>query len=78
MRLLYLLLTVLFFPIEGIGQKTIDDYSIFGDKGNIYKSIDDILELDDLRNKVVYVDNWGTHCGPCMPYHGTCWSVRME
>lgn len=66
MRLLYLLLIALFLPIEGIGQKSIEDYSIFGDKENIYKSIDDILELDHLQNKVVYADIWGTHCGPCI------------
>lgn len=66
MRILYLLLIVIFFPIESIGQKTIEDYTIFGDKENIYKSIDDILEMDGLRNKVVYVDIWGTHCGPCI------------
>lgn len=29
-------------------------------------SIDDILILDELKSKVVYVDIWGTHCGPCI------------
>lgn len=31
-----------------------------------YTSITEILQVDELRGKVIYADMWGTTCGPCL------------
>ena len=41
-------------------------YSLTIDSANVYPTIDKILELKELKNKVVYVDIWGTRCPPCL------------
>jgi len=65
-RSVLLLLSINIFALNLYGQKSIEDYNVFGDSSNRYKSIDDILKIDALHNKVLYVDIWGTRCGPCL------------
>jgi len=36
------------------------------DSANVFPTIDKILELNELKNKVVFVDIWGTRCPPCL------------
>jgi thiol-disulfide isomerase/thioredoxin len=47
-------------------ENNLDGFKIIADSTNIYKSIDDILRINDFDNNVVYVDIWGTRCGPCL------------
>ena len=42
------------------------DFFLYGDSTNIYTDIDKILAMDALKNKVVYVDIWGTRCRSCL------------
>jgi len=47
-------------------QKSISDFEIIEDSTNVFKEIDDFFKLDQFKGKVVYVDVWGTRCGPCI------------
>ena len=64
----YFLIGFGFILIQSLafGQKTIADFEIIEDSTNFYKSIDEIIELIVFKNKVVYVDIWGTRCKPCL------------
>lgn len=48
------------------GQNSSMNYKIIVDSISIYKSVDNILEMEELKNRVVYVDIWGTRCPPCL------------
>lgn len=62
MRQLCLLL-ILFICLSNISKAQL--ISIV-DSTNKYPTIENILKLDYFKDKVVYVDIWGTHCGPCL------------
>lgn len=66
MKTKIIIVGLLFLASHLYGQKTIKDYKVIEDAANQYKSIDDILQLPDLKGKVVYVDIWGTSCVPCI------------
>ena len=66
MKVSLLILGLLISVIVVKSQDLRNDHKIIGDSLNIYKSVDDILRLKDFQNKVVYVDIWGTRCGPCL------------
>lgn len=66
MRVVFLFLGFMLFQVAGEAQNVNDDYTIIGDSTNIYPTIDSIFKLKELRNKVVYVDIWGTRCSPCL------------
>lgn len=66
MKTSILILLLISSSYTAFSQKNIDDYKIIGDSTNIYKSIDDILTMDEFNGKVVYVDVWGTRCPPCL------------
>jgi len=65
-KFIILLLGFILFHTGGEAQNVNDDYTIIADSTNIYPTIDSILKLDKLQNKVVYVDIWGTRCSPCL------------
>ncbi|WP_429773988.1 TlpA family protein disulfide reductase [Agaribacillus aureus] len=44
----------------------LNDFFLFGESTNIYPDIDKILTIEALKNKVVYVDIWGTRCRSCL------------
>ena len=52
--------------VDLYGQKSIEDYYIIGDSTKIFNTIDDIIQIEALRDKGVYIDLWGTRCGPCL------------
>ncbi len=66
MKITLLILGVLLSLNLVKAQSSIMDYKIISDSTNIYKSVDDILKMEDFKGKVVYVDFWGTRCGPCL------------
>ncbi len=66
MKINFLLFGFLLSSIIAIGQINIDDFTVIGDSTNIYKSVDEILKMKELQNKVVYVYIWGTRCSPCI------------
>ncbi|MBL7967059.1 MAG: redoxin family protein [Prolixibacteraceae bacterium] len=39
---------------------------IICDSIQIFKSIEDVLKMNRFKNKVVYLDFWGTRCSPCI------------
>lgn len=39
---------------------------IICDSTQIFKSIEDVLKMNQFKNKVVYLDFWGTRCSPCI------------
>lgn len=36
------------------------------DSTNVFKTIEDFLEMERFDGKVVYIDFWGTRCKPCL------------
>jgi hypothetical protein len=42
-----------------------DDEIVLLNSGKPYTSLQDILNLPEFKNKIVYVDVWGTYCTPC-------------
>ncbi len=60
------LIGMLLFCEITYAQKSIADFEIIEDSTNIFKSIDDFFKLDKFKGKVIYVDVWGTRCGPCI------------
>ena len=39
---------------------------IICDSTQVFKTIEDVLALNRFKNKVVYLDFWGTGCSPCL------------
>jgi thiol-disulfide isomerase/thioredoxin len=66
MKKYYCLFGFILINSLAIGQKSIDDFDIIEDSTNLYQSIDEILEHKVFKNKVVFVDIWGTTCKPCL------------
>jgi thiol-disulfide isomerase/thioredoxin len=66
MKTTFFILVIILTSIYSIAQKSSDNYLIIGDSTNTYKSVDDILRRNEYKNKVVYVDIWGTRCPPCL------------
>lgn len=60
------IISMLLFCEITYAQKSIADFEIIEDSTNIFKSIDDYFKLDKFKGKVIYVDVWGTRCGPCI------------
>jgi len=61
-----LILVILFGTLYAQSQTSNKQYSLIIDSANVYPTIDKILELKELKNRVVYVDIWGTRCPPCL------------
>jgi len=65
-RKITITITLLLVSVCIYGQKSIDDFNIIGDSTKMFKTIDDIIKIEALKNKVAYIDVWGTRCGPCL------------
>ncbi|MFB6341531.1 TlpA family protein disulfide reductase [Saccharicrinis sp. FJH62] len=54
------------FSLNAYSQDNKGEFIMINDTLNQYGDIDKILNLGVFKNKVVYVDIWGTKCGPCL------------
>jgi thiol-disulfide isomerase/thioredoxin len=43
-----------------------------------YRSLQDIMQLSPFKNKIVYVDIWGTRCIPCIEEFKFADSMKMK
>jgi thiol-disulfide isomerase/thioredoxin len=66
MKIILLATLILYFTPSLFAQKHNADYTFINDSTNEYSSIEAILELQEFRNKVVFIDIWGIGCKPCM------------
>jgi thiol-disulfide isomerase/thioredoxin len=66
MKIILLATLILYFTPCLFAQKHNADYTFINDSTNEYSSIEAILELQEFRNKVVFIDIWGIGCKPCM------------
>lgn len=70
-RIKYLFLTFLLIVLLATGYiwKKLSyngsDSIILLNPGKAFTSFQDIISLDEFKNKIVYVDVWGTSCPPC-------------
>jgi thiol-disulfide isomerase/thioredoxin len=64
-RFVLLIVGTLLFSVGGYAQQLKNGLIIYPDTAH-FTSLDDVLKLPELRNKVVYVDVWGTKCTPCI------------
>jgi thiol-disulfide isomerase/thioredoxin len=60
-----LTLIVLLFCINLANAQNVN-YTIINDTINEYKSLNEILQLEKFKNKVVYIDIWSTGCVHCI------------
>ncbi|MEC3905741.1 TlpA disulfide reductase family protein [Tamlana sp. 2201CG12-4] len=65
-RIFLILIGILLTQEISYAQKSISDFEIIEDSTNTFKEIDDFFKLDKFKGKVIYVDVWGTRCGPCI------------
>lgn len=47
-------------------QINTNENCIICDSTEVFKTIEDVLSLNRFKNKVVYLDFWGTGCKPCI------------
>ena len=66
MKIILLAAFIFYFTTSLFAQKHKADYTFINDSTNEYSSIEAILELQEFRNKVVFIDLWGIGCKPCM------------
>lgn len=67
MKKWYLVLGIIFSGVCILkAEEDKGNYVLIGDSTNAYPTINSILKLDYFDNKVVYIDIWGTRCGPCL------------
>lgn len=65
MKKMTFIAAVLFTAIRAFSQTDTSKYILFEDTSR-FSTIDDIVKLPEFKNKVVYVDLWGTRCAPCI------------
>ncbi|PXX98805.1 hypothetical protein DF185_15625 [Marinifilum breve] len=58
-------LILLFYCINQVSSQNLN-HTIINDTLNKYQSINEILQLEKFKNKVVYVDIWSTGCVHCI------------
>ncbi|MBN1820535.1 MAG: redoxin family protein [Prolixibacteraceae bacterium] len=52
---------------EAINQQlNATENCIICDSTQIFKTVEDVLNMTRFKNKVVYLDFWGTRCSPCI------------
>lgn len=67
MRTLFILIILIAIcKLNAVSQIPQKGYFLINDTTNSYPNIDKILELKEFKNKVVYIDIWGTRCAPCL------------
>ncbi len=54
------------FSNNALGQDADTTYNILYEDTTQFDSIEDVLKLPFFRDRVVYVDIWGTRCIPCI------------
>jgi thiol-disulfide isomerase/thioredoxin len=64
-KVLTIFLAGLFLFKTGISQADSAGISIIDDTCR-FSSMEEIIQLPVFKNKVLYVDIWGTRCGPCI------------
>ncbi len=55
----------LFAAISGYSQSVASKTTLYDDTTQ-FSTIEDVLKISSLQGKVVYIDMWGTRCGPCL------------
>lgn len=58
-------ISVVTIPTEAIKEVKHEDYLIISDT-NRFQNLQQVLEEPYFKGKVVYIDLWGTRCGPCI------------
>ena len=67
MRILIIIFLLLFgSTIQTNSQTQTPANNIIYDDTTRFNSIEDVLKLPAVKDKVVYVDIWGTRCIPCI------------
>ena len=64
-RLYQLLIPVLLLGNGALGQVDSSKFILYNDTAR-FNTIEDVLALPHFQDKLVYVDLWGTRCGPCI------------
>lgn len=59
------LICVLISASQGACQPSAQETQLYSDTSQ-FKSIEAVLNLPALKGKVVFIDLWGTRCGPCL------------
>lgn len=66
-RIISLTITcLLFFTVfSGYSQSVASKITLYSDTTQ-FNTIEDVLKIPSLQGKVIYIDMWGTRCGPCL------------
>ena len=72
-KLLIYFVSIIILGITILGIKYLKDISYSGSKSIIIiknydqiSSLANLVSLNEFKNKVLYIDLWGVHCGPCI------------
>jgi thiol-disulfide isomerase/thioredoxin len=60
-----LLAILIFVSLDSNSQKDQQIISLYEDTTQ-FSTIEEVLKLPELKDKVVYIDIWGTRCAPCI------------
>ncbi len=66
MRILLLSAVFIWLTAGAFSQTNNNGYILINDSLKEYSCIEDMLEMEEFRNQVVFIDIWGVGCGPCM------------
>lgn len=59
------IIIIIFIGVKANCQNNISKKILYGDTSK-FNSIESVLNIPELKGKVVYIDLWGTRCGPCI------------